>query len=240
MMSFWSSLNLVRAAAPPPVVTVDAIGRFVSDLAATGALADDEEPLCQIKYGPRVDADEQTTDIVEWDERRIIGTVREYPWDLSVTYPSLAALSEVLAKDGRQVYRAYLSLGGLSPEIVAALTREPSEQNEIGLCLYALSFSVGPVIVAGLGSDSPALVGWMGLELSGPGYYFPWDFREGRERAEAIGSVQRLVAACRGAWPVPPEQASVDLVAARRQAAELWLYDDFAMPPDWLWFASEA
>src|SRR4051812_28865075 len=127
-MSFWSSLNLVRAAAPP-VVTVAAIGAFVRDLAATGALAGDESPLCQIKYGPCVDADEKTTDVVEWDESGMIGTVGEYPWDRSETFPSIAALSESLAADGGHVYRAFISLGGLVPEIVEVMTRQPSEEN---------------------------------------------------------------------------------------------------------------
>jgi len=237
-MSFWSSLNLVRAAAPP-VVTAAAIGRFVSELAATGALAGDETPLCQIKYGPRVDADEQTTDVMQWDESGIIGTVCEYPWDRSETFPSLAALSEALTTDDRRVYRAFLSLGGVVPEIVAALTRQPSEQNEVGLCLYGLSFSVGPVLVAGLGSEFPVFAGWIGLSFSGPGYFYPWKFRQVRERAEAVESVQRLVATCRAAWPVAPTPASAEAVAGRRHAADLWLYDDFALPPDWLWFASE-
>jgi hypothetical protein len=238
-MSFWSSLVLARAA-PPPVVNADAIGAFLRGLAATGALVGGNELLCQVKYGPRLDADERTTDVTEWDESGTIGTVGEYPWDISEMFPSVAILADVLAGDSRSVYRAYLSVGELHPDIVAALTREPSEENEVGLCLSWVSFSVGPVLVAGLGSEAPAFAGWMGLSFSGPGYFFPWEYRQVRELAESVELVGRLVEVCRGAWPVAPAPVSVEAVAGRRQLAELWLYDDFALPQDWLWFVSES
>jgi hypothetical protein len=171
-MSFWSSLVLARAA-PPPVVTVAALGALVRDLVATGALVGAEEVLCQLKYGRRVDADEQTTDGIDWHESGVIGAVGEDPWDRSDTHPSLAALATALTADGGTVYRANLGLGALHPSIVAALTREPSAENEVGLCLSGASFRVGPVLVAGLGSEDQAFAGWMGLAFSGPGYFFP-------------------------------------------------------------------
>jgi hypothetical protein len=238
-MSFQSCLVLARAA-PPPVVTAAAIGAFLRSLDATGALAGGGEPLCQIKYGPRVDADDRTTDVIDWDESNIIGTLGDYPWDVSQTFPSVAVLADALAVDGRPVYRAYLGLGALHAEIVAALTRAPSEENEVGLCLYEADFSVGPVLVAGLYSEAPALAGWMGLSLSGPGYFFPWEYRQARQRAEAVALVRRLTEACRAAWPVVPAAASAEAHAGRRGLGELWLYDDFAVPQDWLWFVSES
>jgi hypothetical protein len=68
-MSFWSSLTLARAA-PPLVVTARAIGSFIGDLLAAGALKDNEKPQCQFKYGPRVDADEKGTDLFPRVERQ--------------------------------------------------------------------------------------------------------------------------------------------------------------------------
>lgn len=238
-MSFWSSLSFVRAAAPP-VVTVAEIGKLVAELAATRAAAGNERPKCRIKYGPRVDADEQTTEVIEWDATGIIGTVGEYDWDRSDEYDSLTALSDALSSDNGSVYRAYLSLGGLHPEIVAALTRDPSPENKIGLCLHGLSFSIGPALVAGLESEAPAFAGWMELSFSGPGYYFPWTYRQARERAEAVGLVREVMSVCRRTWPVPPAPPAAAAVDGRRQLADLWLYDDFALSADWLWFASES
>lgn len=238
-MSFYSSLVLIRVA-PPPAVTTSAIGAFLRELAATEAFVGRDELLCQVKYGPRVDADDRTTDAMEWGESGTIGTVGEYPWDISRTFPSTAALADALAADGRSVYRAYLDLGELHPDIVAALTREPSEENEIGLHLSGLSFHVGPVLVAGLGSKAPVLAGWMGLSFSGSGYFFPWDYQQVRERAEAVELVHRLADTCRAAWPVPHASPSPEAMATRRQLGELWLYDDFTLPQDWLWFVSES
>lgn len=238
-MSFWSSLTLARCARPP-VVAASAIGRLLGDLITTGALVGKEPLLCELKYGPRVDADERTTDTVDWDDSSIIGTVRNYPWDRSETFPSIASLADALAADNHSLYRAHVSLGPLHTDIVAALTREPSPKNEMGMSLSGASFHVGPVLVSGLAGANKTLVGWMGLSFSGPGYYFPWTFREARERAEAVKLVGRLATACRAAWPVPPGGAPAKFVAARRQLGNLWLYDDAELTEDWLWFASES
>jgi hypothetical protein len=238
-MSFYSSLILARAAAPP-VVTTAAMSEFLRELARAGALLARGELLCRLKYGSRVDDDDRTTDALEWDKSGTIGTVSEYPWDVSRTFPSVAALADALAADRRSVYRAYLVLSELHPDIVAALTREPSEENEVGLCLSGLSFSIGPVLVAGLLSDAPALAGWMGLSFSGPGYCYSWAYRQVRERAEAVEMVRWLADVCRATWPVPRVPPSAEVVADRRRLGELWLYDDFALPQDWLWFVSES
>lgn len=237
-MSFWSSLVFAQVAAPP-IVTLTSLGALVHELISAEVLANDEPPLCQVKFGPRVDADEETTDVVEWDASGIIATHHPYPWDHSTTYPSLAALAKALSSDERTVYRAFLMLGSAHPDIVAALTREPSPENERGLCLHAVSFEVGPVWVNVLDGEPPAFVGWMGLSFSGQGYYYPWEPREVRERAEAHGLLRRAAEACRATWPVEPVQPTADLIAIRRQRAALWLYDDFARPLDWMWFVDE-
>jgi hypothetical protein len=52
--------------------------------------------------------------------------------------------------------------------------------------------------------------------------------------------IRRVADVCRAAWPVQPVSASAAAVARRRQLAELWLYDDFTLPQDWLWFVSES
>jgi hypothetical protein len=237
-MSFWSSLKLARGGAAP-VVTAAAIGAFIRELASTGALVGGEEPQCQIKYGRRVDADEKTTEVVERNEFGI-GITREYPWDRSDTFPSLAAMADALATDRRKVYRAFLRLGDVHRDIATALTRQPSEANHDGLYLNLASFSVGPALVAGLASETESLVGWMDLTLSGPGYFYPWIYRQARERTEGVSLVRRMADVCRAAWPVPPVAASAKLIASRRQLDTLWLYDDLAMPQDWLWFVSES
>lgn len=53
-------------------------------------------------------------------------------------------------------------MGALHPEIVAELTRESSEENEVELCLCEASFSVGPVLVAVLGSEALGFAGCWG------------------------------------------------------------------------------
>jgi hypothetical protein len=236
-MSFWSSLSFVRTARPP-VVAAAAIGDFVRDLAATGAIVGNEKSQCQIKYGSRVDIDRRPTEVIEWSG--MLGTIREYPWDRSDEFTSLTAMADALATDCRKTYRAYLDLGEWHPDIVTALTREPSEDNCDPLCLHRASFSVGPVAASGLACEREEFVGWMRLTFSGPGYFFPWTQRQARERAQEVGLGRRLVEVCRAAWPVSPMPVPAAVIARRQRLGELWLYRDLDLPEDWLWFGAES
>lgn len=235
-MSFWSSLVLAHAA-PPPVVTTTKLAAFLRSLVATRALAAGEDVLCQVKYGPRIDADDRRPGMTEWDGA--IGTDEDYPWDRSEAFPSVGDTADALEAETRTVYRAHFGLGWLLPEAVAGLTREPSPENEVGLCLSDLGFTVGPVVVGGLGTDAEAFAGWMGLAISGPGYFFPWEYREARERAGSIELVRRLAEVCRQTWPVPPVPVTAEVVAGRQGLSDLWLYDDFVLPQGWWWFVDE-
>lgn len=238
-MSFWSSLSYARVA-PAPKVTVDSISHFASELAGTKAVEEGHQLLCQIKYGERIDSDEETTEVVQYDPSGIIGVMGDYPWDRSETFSSLTALADELRTDDRCVYRAFLDFGQLRSEVVADLTREASEENEQAMCLWAPSLSVGPVLISGLDSQEPAFAGWMDFTFSGPGYFYPWTYRAARERAEANDVIQQVAAICRETWPVKPSSPTVEGMEGRRKMAELWLYDDFSHPYDWLWFASES
>jgi hypothetical protein len=238
-MSFWSSYLLVQSA-PPPVVTGRQIAAFVRELAATGLIVPGGLPVsCKVKYGPRIDADYETTDLVEWDESGIIGTTKEYPWDRDAKFATLPELADSVTNDQRTVYRAYLSLGTADPDIEAALTRQPSSENVEGLYPSDVSFHIGPQIVQGLASDEPAAVGWMALTFSGPGYFFPWSFKQARQRAQSSDGLKRLTEICRAAWPVAPSRVTKEMIDSRRALGELWLYDDLSIPRDWLWFVSE-
>lgn len=241
-MSFWSSLNLVRCAAPPaaPGVTVASMSTFARRLLETGALAGGRPAQCRVKYGPRIDADERGMIEQSADSSGLLITHRERPWDRVESHPSVAALAQALEGDDGSVYRAELSLGPASPEIVAALTREPSAENSTGLRLSDVHLEVGPVMVSSLSSDAEAFVGWMSLSFSGPGYFFPWTFRSALERALRVEAIGRLADACRATWPVVPEPPSPQMIAARRELGALWLSDDLTLLGDWLWFASES
>jgi hypothetical protein len=221
-------------------VTTPALAAFLRSVNESGAAVADDDLRYEVKYGPQVDADDRGIESVEWDESGALGTVGEYPWDRSASFPTLGAMADSLDADSRPVYRAWLALGSLHPEAAAALTREPSEDNEVGLYLSTLSFTVGPVRVRGLGSEAEALVGWMGLTVGGPGYFFPWEYREARKRAEGVGLVNALAEVCRRTWPVRPVPASAEVIAARRELSELWLYDDVRLPQGWWWFADES
>jgi hypothetical protein len=237
-MSYWSSMNLVRMG-PPPRVTTSAMREFVLELSKMRVLEDENDFSWRIKFGERVDADELTTNLIDWNESGMIGTQREYPWDVNLAYKTIADFANSTEADNKPVYRALIGLGTSNDEIVNALTRNPCEDNEYPMCLWSLWFEVGPIQITSLGSESVIQAGWMNLSFSGPGYFFPWDFRFAKQRLESVDIVQGIVELCRKTWPVPKSSTSAKTIAARQECSELWMYDDFALSQDWLWFASE-
>lgn len=219
------------------MVTPAELAAFVRQLQALDVCDSDSNFECQLKYGPQIDADERGTVNIVWDESGL-GVSTDYPWDRDEKFSDLVQLAEALAADHQSLYRAHLSMGVMKPGLCEALTREPSVENEIGLYLGELSFEIGPITVAGLATEEPAFVGWMALKISGPGYYFPWSFRMGRDRAEAQPELQHVATVCRELWPVLPTPVTPERIAVRREVGELWLYE-LDQPTDWLWFASE-
>lgn len=236
-MSSYSSLILCHAA-PPPVVTGASLAAFLRRVAETDAVAGGADLLCQVKFGARIDQDELRAESVEWDESGLIATHGEYDWDYSECHSSLAAVAAAVSGLPGSIYRAFLDLGGLHEEVVAALTREASPDNEQPLCLCDLSFEIGPVRGSSL-VDRPFFAGWMGLRFSGYGYFFPWTYKEARLRAESVGRVRGLTEACMQTWPLRPTVPSQEVVEVRRRMGELWLYDDPATPSGWLWIVAE-
>lgn len=236
-MSFYSSLLLARNASPPAVSASD-IGGFLRKLAVTGGLENEDTLSCKIKYGSSIDVDELSTEVVE--QSGLITVFKEYPWDRDDTFTSIESMADSLSSDTRSVYRAYLQIGSLHDDITSVLTREPCEDNDCPLYLTNASFEIGPVEAYALSCQETASVGWMALHFSGPGYFYPWTYRQARERVESVERAQQLAKVCRQTWPVLPAPPAPEVIENRQQLEDLWLYDDIAKPNGWLWFVAES
>ncbi len=84
------------------------------------------------------------------------------------------------------------------------------------------------------------MVGWIAVNLDGPGYLFPWSFRDLVDRAEAIAPVRELMSLCRRTWPVAPGEPDRRVIEARRMMGELWPYPRLDGPWDWSWGLGES
>jgi hypothetical protein len=83
-------------------------------------------------------------------------------------------------------------------------------------------------------------MGWIAISVSGPGYLYPWTFRDVLNRLEGTPEIHRIMEMCRSFWPAPSLPPEPDIVELRRQVAELWPYDDFARSWDWYWGLHES
>jgi hypothetical protein len=130
-------------------------------------------------------------------------------------------------------------LGSLHDEVVALITRKESDDNEIDFLPYELGIHLGPVDVFLLGGEQVWQAGWIELTISGPGYLFPWTFRDVVQRLESSPLIRKLTDVCRTTWPVAYSAVDDQTVDLRRQAGELWPYDDLRKPWDWYWGIAE-
>ena len=161
-------------------------------------------------------------------------------WDLSISHPGgILEFISALRTENRRIFRAFASLGALVDSAIEPITRSNSPENEYDFCPHTLSIEVGPIELHSLGCDAQALVGWIGVSLSGDGYLFPWTFREVIGQLESTPEIQRITEACRAFWPVPLKPVEERIASMRKQIGVLWPYDDYDKPWDWYWGLQE-
>lgn len=237
-MSFSTSLTYYRPCAPP-TITADDLARFISQLRDTGILTDDGFQMLHVKFGDSIDQDEQGT---SWEEEisPCMFISHDIEWDVDL-YPSgLQDIIERLTGDDRRIHRALASLGGVIDAVLQPITRTNSPENERDFCPDSLWLEFGPVETYHLAGEAPAVVGWIGVSLSGDGLLFPWTFRDVVDRLEATPEIQCMMNSCRSFWPVPPEPPEPRIVALRSQIGELWPYKTIDKPGDWYWGLKES
>jgi hypothetical protein len=108
------------------------------------------------------------------------------------------------------------------------------ENNEV-FCLGDVSLEIDRVEIFDDVNNGQIHCGWISLNVSGPGYPYPWTKRDVLRRLEAEASLNKLVDMCRATWPVPPERLPDGYAELRRKLTGVWLYDDLNKPFDWYW-----
>jgi hypothetical protein len=238
-MSFFTSLIYYNPGSPPAIKTGD-ICRFIDRVlklritSSTGAFA------LKVKFGHSIDQDDLGT---TWEEESAPGVaiVREIDWDIAASrLDSLQEIVSFLPSNDRHIYRAYVEFGAPSNEVTNPITRASSAENQVGFSPDTLSLSIGPINICTLSSESPVNVGWLAVEISGPGYLYPWTLREMVRRLEGSPKIRQLMNACRSTWPVKATNVDKDTIDARQACADVWPYEDFEKPWDWYWGVLES
>ena len=245
-MSFETTLSFYRPTAPPEIHGLGLAG-FVSAFDALGVANDGPGVTLayEIRFGRSVDQDDRPTDwlepVLEGPTGGGIYGIRSVDFDAEGTAPSLKDLAGALAAlGGRPIYRANLTLGLVVDPVYDGLSRGPSEENEVGLGLDSWSMEVGPIVCFDLATEEPWHVGWIAVQIGGPGYLYPWTFRDLVDRAEAIAEIRGVADLCRGTWPVAAASPPRRVVKARKAMGDLWPYPRADPPWDWFWGLQES
>jgi len=241
-MAFFTALSLYRPTKPPIVTGCD-LAKFVEAFRDLCVSANVASISVQLKFGEAIDRDEHPT----WTEEKIEGkthatlsVLHEIGWDVDSSCESLSRMRDTLIRHPKPIYRAFLSLGAATNDIIEHLSRRNSPENPHDLSLDAWGLELGPYEVCDLGADNSYLVGWMDLGISGYGYLYPWTFRDLIQRAEELPQLIRLRELCRTTWPVAPQLPDSRKKRLRKQMGSLWPYDDLTKPSDWFWGLNES
>jgi hypothetical protein len=237
-MSFYTSLILYRPT-KPPLVTGPTLARFLGGFAECKLLKEEANSCdASIKFGSAIDQDDKPTC---WEEpvNQYVWESRQIDWDARHQAKSIRELIPLVEQHRQGIYRAHLSLGCAHKGITKVLTREPSEENEDGLCLWDWSITLEPVAVHALGSETVFRVGWIRVSIGGNGYLYPWKFKDLFRRAGSQPDLLRLEELCRLTWPVPSAPPDRKRTKGRKLMGELWPYP-MDEPVDWCWGVAES
>ena len=233
-MGFFTSLLYYRPGRPP-LITGETLSQFIRRLIETD-LVEKTRLSLKVKNGRAIDQDRH-------DTSRLVmlmpglGQYEDIEWDVTVSAQGgFDGLVNPIANDQSAIYRAYINFGFLPS--TSRITRQPSDQNTVGLYPDGLSFLVEPVQSSNLGTECWH-VGWLALSFSGHGYLYPWTLRDIVKRAQDSPEIMRLCDICRSTWPVPSRRPSFLEVRRRKKYSLLWPYDDFKKPYDWYWGVRE-
>jgi hypothetical protein len=237
-MSFQTDLIFYRPT-EPPLVNGAALAAFVRAFAGLGVVGEGARFNVHVKFGERIDQDDRP---FTWEEpiNEVISTYGEIDWDIDESPETLEAAATLLEGETRPFYRGFLSLGEATDEVSSALERSGSPENDIDLSLSAWFLTICPVTIFNLGTETPFLVGWISMNLSGNGYLYPWTFAELLARAESSLAIGRVVELCRATWPVPRVNPDLAMQRLRSQMGDLWPYSDVGRPWDWYWGLAES
>ena len=206
-MSFFSSLVLFYPSTPP-LISVAQLCALADELRANVGVKPDSDVVLELKYGDSIDQDLESTTAIDWDESGLVGTYRRYEWDGKWRRGRGEAWPAELVEGKRLIYRSFMRLGRLTPEVSQLLMRQDPNDATCGFQPNSLCVSIDPFCPTCLGDDDEQLlcVGLVAITFSGNGYFswgVPWgDYAEQYKADEAVREAMRIA---RSHFPVDSE-----------------------------------
>lgn len=230
-MSFFGSLILFYPSTPPQI-SVSQLLQLSSDLRQSIGTKLESPCSIEIKYGDRIDVDYECSTQVDWDDSGRIGSHREIEWDKVYGDLTWQDLTKQLNDDEQYVYRGYLSLGSLTKESCAALTRWSNEDPRSGICPDSVSLKLGPVCPSSLSDEELVCTGMVALAFAGNGY-FSWgpSWKEYAEQYQKAAPVLAAIRDTKRMFPVPKSESFARIA---EHLGDRFLNREYYEPGDWI------
>ena len=233
-MSLFSSL-LIFYPSDPPKITLAEARTFCDQLRNILSLRDILLAV-DIKYGESIDQDDETTNLMEWNETGTTGRFVQYPWDHEGRNLPWTELWPGRDAEVRHLYRASIGLGRLPKPVGTELMamRDEKTSHEF-VAPDSLSFQIDPVLPATLNTTELFAYGYIGLSFSGNGFFSWQPLSRYWEQARVSPTLRAVLQLCRETFPVPRlqlGQLSADL-------GELFLNREEYRQGDWIVSVSE-
>jgi len=224
-------VQLIRPSRPP-VIRGPELAEVVWEIAQTGIIGHDVGQVAQLRYGPRVDKDKETTSDFKPTSIATVVRVEDYPWDNEQDLITIENLVRYLQVHPEPLYRASIGLGEIDDNLAEYLTREGHPEEPLPLTLSTITLEIGSIRV---GSPQTKLehIGWIAFSLAGRGYPYPWSDQELLGRVRAIEAVQTIEGLLAQRWPVTEHPGFFEKLTLKKVANRI----EHVQPgePSWIW-----
>jgi hypothetical protein len=235
-MSFFSSLIFLYPG-PPPALTLGDLRIFANRLKESGLASPSRLSALELKFGKPIDSDYEDTMPMEWDESGTTGQFLEYPWDHESRGKDWPDLWPSTERDGELVYRAYLSIGSLEPDVSKALTSMASKETTYEfIAPDQLSLEIGPALPSTLETEELVCFSLFSVRFSGNGFFTWQPLPAYWDTIRASAPIATLMKVCRESFPAPEFARLDDL---RDDIGDLFLNYEGYTPGDWIVSVSE-
>ncbi|XAM01017.1 hypothetical protein OT109_06440 [Phycisphaeraceae bacterium D3-23] len=256
-MSYYTSAHFYRPG-PSPVVRTPDVVDFLRQLSKCELLEGSRLEACEINFAKSIS--EKVPDF--WEEVTSKPKYRQ-PWwkralstkpaiftqatqvitntpDFEYKGPSLFEAITALTQHDQSVGRLHIG-GTINEKTGGFFDVEHPSGEPLNFCPSGWSLSFEPTMISMLQWDEidGIQAGWGSFAIHGPGYFFPWTFREWVDRFTIDPKIQAICELCRKTWPVKSVVPDAELVEARRDYEDWWPYDNPSAPLKWSWGPEE-
>lgn len=235
-MGFGSSINFRLTGSGPVRVCLAEVAQLLRAVDDSGLFEPGHKARLGCVFGDRFDRDitSMMKLVAENPRQPNLLTAEWMPMDLDVL-GVLGSLAAEYRADDRSVYRAWVRLGTLLPELRASFTTVNPDPNDLTYFRpESISFSIDPWSGESNQQNANVVLGYLSLAIHGDGLFFPRTAAHYIHAMTAHPPIAAIARACETIWPSIPQSATDELIEIRQCMGANWSHPLDA-PTGWHW-----